>query len=57
MRAREWAVAGAFGDPSEYGFPDPPTVQVCRLDCGGVAFSAGDDDPFIAAEQPMKIRR
>ena len=57
MRAREWAIAGAFGDPSEYGIPDPPTVQVCRLDCGGVALSAGDDGPFIAADQPMKVRR
>jgi len=57
MRAREWAIAGAFGDPSEYGIPDPPAVEVCPLDCGGIALSAGGGEPFIAAEQPIKIRR
>jgi len=57
MRAREWAIAGSFGDPSEYGIPDPPAVQVCWLDCGGIALSAGSEEPFIAAEQPMKTRR
>ena len=57
MRAREWAIAGSFGDPSEYGIPDPPAAQMCRLDCVGVALSAGSDDPFIAADQPTKICR
>jgi hypothetical protein len=57
MRARKWAIAGAFGDPSEYGIPNPPAAQICRLDCGGVALSAGGDAPFIAADRPTKIRR
>jgi len=57
MRALERAIAGAFGDPSEYGIPDPPAAQMCRLDCVGVALSAGSDDPFIAADQPTKICR
>lgn len=57
MRAREWAIAGAFSKPAEYGIPDPPAVQTDRLDCGGIALSAGSDDPFITAEQPMKVRR
>ena len=57
MRAREWAIAGAFGDPSGCGILDLPAVQVCRHDCGGIAPSAGSDDPFIAADQPAKICR
>jgi len=57
MRARKWAIAGAFGDPSEYGIPDPPAAQMCRLDCGGDALSAGSEGPFIAADQPMTVCR
>ena len=58
MQAREGAITGAFGDPSEYGIPDLPAVQICRHDCGGgIALSAGSDDPFIAADQPAKIYR
>ena len=57
MRALERAIAGAFGDPSEYGIPDPPAAQMCRLDRGGVALSAGSDDPFITADQLTKICR
>lgn len=57
MRAREWAVAAAFREPSEYGIPDPPAVYACRTDCGGLSLSAGDEEPFIMAEQPVKIRR
>jgi hypothetical protein len=57
MRAREWVLAATFGDPAEYGIPDPPAVRVCRLDCGGLALSAGEDDPFIAAERPVDVRR
>jgi len=57
MRAREWAVAGTFGDPSEYGIPDPPAVEVCPLDCGGIALSADGGEPFIAADHPIRVRR
>ena len=57
MRAREWAIAGTFGDPSEYGIPEPPAVQVCRLDCGGVALTGEGNEPFIAADRPVKVRR
>jgi hypothetical protein len=57
MRAREWAIAGVFGDPSRYGILDLLAVQVCRHDCGGIAPSAGSDDPLIAADQSTKIYR
>ena len=57
MRALERAIAGAFGDPLGCGTPDLPAVQVCQHDCGGIASSAGSDDPFIAADQPTKICR
>ena len=57
MRALERAIAGAFGDPSECEIPDLPAVQVCRLDCGRIALSAGSDDPFIAADQSTRICR
>jgi hypothetical protein len=57
MRALKRAIAGAFGDPSECEIPDLPAVQVCRLDCGRIALSAGSDDPFIAADQSTRICR
>ena len=57
MRALERAIAGAFGDLSEYGIPDLSAVQMCRHDCGGIALSAGSDDPFIAADQLTGICR
>jgi hypothetical protein len=57
MLAREWAVAGTFGDRTEYGIPGPPAVRARRLDCGGLAFSADGDDPFISAERPVHVRR
>ena len=57
MRALERTIAGASSNPSGYGIPDPPAAQMCRHDCGGIALSAGSDDPFIAADQPTKICR
>ncbi len=63
MRARDWAIAGAFRTPADYDIPAVPDWQVCRpdwqvcrLDCGGIAF-ATDDGPFIAAEHPIPVRR
>jgi len=41
MRAREWAIAGAFRDPSDYDIPDLPPWRVHRNDCGGLAFADG----------------
>jgi len=58
MRAREWTVAAAFGDPTEYDVPALPTWRVERGDGGGLAFAAADrDEPFIAAERPVRVRR
>jgi hypothetical protein len=58
MRAREWAVVDAACEPAEYGIPELPTWRVSRDDDGGLAFAAeGDDEPFIAAESPVRVRR
>jgi hypothetical protein len=57
MRAREWAVAASFGEPSKYGIPELPSWRSCWLECGSLAFAAGDEEPFIAAERPIDVRR
>ncbi|QLK25967.1 hypothetical protein HYG81_18115 [Natrinema zhouii] len=57
MRAREWAIAGAFREPSDYDIPDLPSWRVRRSECGGLAFADGDGEPFIAADRPMTVRR
>ena len=58
MRAREWAVAAAFGDPTEYDVPDLPAWRVERGDDGDLAFAAADgDEPFIEAKRPVRVRR
>lgn len=57
MRAREWTIAGCYRDPEDYGVPTLPCWGVRRLDCGGIAFTGDDDEEFIAAENPMKVRR
>jgi|AntRauMinimDraft_4_1070384.scaffolds.fasta_scaffold01502_5 hypothetical protein len=58
MRAREWTVAAAFGDPTEYDVPALPTWRVERGADGDIAFAAADrDEPFIAAERPVRVRR
>jgi hypothetical protein len=57
MRAREWALAASFGDPAEYGIPDPPAVRADRLDCGGLALAVDDAEPFIAADRPIDVGR
>mgnify|MGYP001627052452 CR=1 FL=1 len=58
MLAREWAIAGAYGDPADYDLPDLPALHETRTDCGGLALAArGDAEPFIAAERPVEVRR
>lgn len=56
MRAREWTIAGCYRDPEDYGVPTLPDLDVQRLDCGGIAF-VDDGESYIAAENPMKVRR
>ncbi|MFA1610838.1 hypothetical protein [Halobellus rubicundus] len=56
MRAREWAIAAAYGTPADYDIPELPDWHVDRPDYGGITFTAGDDS-FITAERPMKVRR
>lgn len=56
MRAREWVIAGNFRTPADYGIPELPAWRICRTECDGLALAAPDTDPFIAAEQPMKVR-
>lgn len=58
MRAREWSVAAAYGDPTEYGVPSLPTWRVVRGDDGDLAFASAEGGaPFIAAERPVEVRR
>jgi hypothetical protein len=58
VRAREWAIVDAVCEPAEYGIPELPTWRISRDDDGGLAFVAeGDDEPFIAAESPVRVRR
>jgi len=57
MRVREWAVAGAYRDPADYGIPELPDWKTCRLDCGGLAFADADGEVFIVAEDPATVRR
>lgn len=57
MRAREWAIAGAFRDPADYDIPDVPSWRVSRDERGGLAFADGDREPFIAADRPVRVRR
>ncbi|GAB7010280.1 hypothetical protein [Halorubrum trueperi] len=58
MRAREWAIASAFGDPSDYDVPNLPAWRVERGADGEIAFaSAEGDEPFIAAAGPVRVRR
>jgi len=56
MRARQWTIAAAFHEPERYDIPALPEWQVHRDDCGGIAFAA-DGEVFIAAEQPVCVRR
>ena len=58
MRAREWAVAATFGHPTDYDVPAMPTWRVERVERGGIAFAAADrEEPFIAAERPVRVHR
>jgi hypothetical protein len=57
MRARRWCVAYLYHDPEEYGVPALPEWSVTRTE-DGLAFSESDDrEPFIRAENPMRVRR
>jgi len=56
MRARQWTIAAAFSEPAEYGVPELPDWEVRREDCGALVIAA-DDQAYIAAEQPMRVRR
>ncbi len=49
MRAREWAVAATYGDPTDYDVPALPTWRVERGGNGDLAFAA--------AERPVRVRR
>jgi len=57
MRAREWAIAGRFREPTDYEIPDLPTWRVCPGEGGGLALADGDREPFIAADRPVEVRR
>ena len=57
MRARQWAIASCYRDPSAYGVPRLPDWSV-RRDSDGLAFAAAEGrEPFIAARNPVHVRR
>lgn len=58
MRAREWVIVDTAPGPAEYGIPELPAWRGSRDGDGSLAFVAdGDDEPFIAAESPVRVRR
>ncbi|XVH33746.1 hypothetical protein ACNS7O_17535 (plasmid) [Haloferacaceae archaeon DSL9] len=58
MRSRAWVIAARYNEPKDYDIPTLPEWTVLRGNCCGIAFAGRDDaDPFIRADQPMKIRR
>jgi hypothetical protein len=58
MLARTWVIAAQYNDPADYGIPKLPSWTVSRTDSRGIGFGvSADADPFIRAEQPVKIRR
>jgi hypothetical protein len=57
MLARRWAIASCYRDPSAYGVPSLPDWAV-RRDSDGLAFAAAEGgEPFIAARNPVSVRR
>lgn len=56
MRAREWAIAGRCRTPAAYDIPTLPEWDVFRPCEGGIGFET-DDTQFIAAENPVTVRR
>lgn len=58
MRARTWVIAAHYKDPEDYGIPPLPAWSVSRTGSRGIALAANANaDPFIRADQPMKVRR
>jgi hypothetical protein len=58
MRARTWVIAYCYADPAEYGIPKLPEWNVSRTDSSGLSFAEDDEsEPFISAEQPVRVRR
>lgn len=56
MQARRWAIA-ATRDPVAYGIPELPAWD--RVDgVDGIAFAReSETEPFISADEPMRVRR
>lgn len=57
MRAREWAIAGTYGTPAAHDIPPLPTWRTCREPCGRLTLSGEAEGAFIAAEEPVRVRR
>jgi len=57
MRARQWTIAGAYRSPADYDIPELPAWRACRTADGGLALADADGTPFIAAEDPVRVRR
>ena len=58
MRARTWVIAHHYHEQEEYGIPAIPDWTVVETDRNGVAFAENDEtEPFIRADEPMRVRR
>jgi hypothetical protein len=58
MRAREWLIASRYRCPAEYGIPPLPVWTQYRDEAGRLTLCASEDDePFISAANPVKVRR
>jgi hypothetical protein len=58
MGARTWLIAALYSDPAAYGIPALPSWTVSRTARGGLAFASDEDaEPFISAENPVRVRR
>jgi hypothetical protein len=58
MRARTWVVAANYRDPADYDVPELPSWYVSRPEDGGVALATDPaSEPFVAAENPVRVRR
>lgn len=58
MRARRWVIAYRFSVPADYDIPELPSWTVSRTDSNGLSFARDHEtEPFISAEQPVRVRR
>lgn len=57
MRAREWAIADNYGTPAAHDIPPLPAWQACQEPCGRLTLSGEAAGAYIAAAEPVQVRR